>query len=417
MSSNLANIESALKYLYLPRLQSTINTRNVLSARLQTNTDLTTVSGRSAVVPINIRPSQAIGARADEGDLPAPQNQTYVECRIPYKYNYATIRISHQAIAAARNDEGSFIRVVSSEMEGIERDLRNDLNRQHFGAGEGSLGSILSVDNSANTITMDSDTHAIKAGMLIDVWTNAAGAHAARYAALTVATVAGAVVTVNAATITAITSSDWVTRTGSRGAGVGDANRYERMGLAGIVNNNNDAFQNITRSAYPEWKAQVFEHATPGTDRVITATILDDALLTIEEQGEGQVTFGITNRVQYRRIADLMTAQRRYTPGDQQKFEGGFTAIEWGGVPIVFDRDCHSQDNAAANGDDDVLYFLDEDTLGFYELSDFDFDDEDGNVLHRQQGKAHYDATLFKYGNMGCTDPGNNGVIKDLTRA
>ena len=85
MASNLTNINAALKYLYLPRLQSTVNTRNVLSSRLQTNTDLTSVSGRSAVVPINIRPSQAIGARADEGALPTPQQQTYVECQIPYK--------------------------------------------------------------------------------------------------------------------------------------------------------------------------------------------------------------------------------------------------------------------------------------------------------------------------------------------
>tara|TARA_Y100000593_G_scaffold48587_1_gene91697 strand:+ start:8 stop:1249 length:1242 start_codon:yes stop_codon:yes gene_type:complete len=413
MASNLTNINAALKYLYLPRLQSVVNTRNVLSSRLQTNTDLTSVSGRSAVVPINIRPSQAIGARADEGALPTPQQQTYVECQIPYKYNYATIRITHQAIAASRNDEGSFIRVISSEMEGIERDLRNDMNRQHFGAGEGSLGTIASADNSANTITMDSTTHQVKTGMVIDVWQNASGSHAARNTALTVNSVSGAVVTVAAATISSIASTDWVTRTGSRAAGTAEANRYERMGLEGIVNNDTGTFQNISRNTYPEWKAQVF--AAGGTDRAITANILDDALLTIEEQGEGTVSFGITNRIQYRKIADLMTANRRYTPGDQQKFEGGFTAIEWGGVPIVFDRDCHVQSNTT-NTDDDVLYLLDEDTLGFYELSDFDFDDEDGDVLHRQQGYAYYDATLFKYGNMGCTDPGNNGVIKDLTR-
>ena len=414
MASNLTNINAALKYLYLPRLQSVVNTRNVLSSRLQTNTDLTSVSGRSAVVPINIRPSQAIGARADEGALPTPQQQTYVECQIPYKYNYATIRITHQAIAASRNDEGSFIRVISSEMEGIERDLRNDMNRQHFGAGEGSLGTIASADNSANTITMDSTTHQVKTGMVIDVWQNASGSHAARNTALTVNSVSGAVVTVAAATISSIAATDWVTRTASRAAGTAEANRYERMGLEGIVNNDTGTFQNISRNTYPEWKAQVFDNS--GSERAITANILDDALLTIEEQGEGTVSFGITNRIQYRKIADLMTANRRYTPGDQQKFEGGFTAIEWGGVPIVFDRDCHPQSNAAADTDDDVLYFLDEDTLGFYELSDFDFDDEDGDVLHRQQGYAYYDATLFKYGNMGCTDPANNGVIKDLTR-
>jgi len=245
------------------------------------------------------------------------------------------------------------------------------------------------------------------------VWQNSAGGHALRIAGQTVASVSGTEVVVAAGNTQTNNDTDFITRAGSRGAGIAEANRYERMGLEGIVTNTG-TLQNIVRGDYPEWNAQVF--ANGGTDRPIDAAILDDALLTIEEQGEGSVSFGITNRVQYRKIADLMTANRRYTPGDQQKFEGGFTAIEWGGVPIVFDRDCHLQAAGAQEDPDDVLYFLDEDTLGFYELSDFDFDDEDGNVLHRQQGKAHYDATLFKYGNMGCTDPGNNGVIKDLRR-
>ena len=47
---------------------------------------------------------------------------------------------------------------------------------------------------------------------------------------------------------------------------------------------------------------------------------------------------------------------------------------------------------------------------------DMDWDDEDGNILHRNSTTATYDATLFKYGNMGSTDPGNQAVIRDLLR-
>ena len=83
--ATVSTMDKALKRLYLPRLRSTVNTSTVLSSRLQRNTTSTGVSGRDAIVPINIRGSQAIGARKDDETLPTPQNQTFIETSIPYK--------------------------------------------------------------------------------------------------------------------------------------------------------------------------------------------------------------------------------------------------------------------------------------------------------------------------------------------
>ena len=91
--------------------------------------------------------------------------------------------------------------------------------------------------------------------------------------------------------------------------------------------------------------------------------------------------------------------------------EGGFQAIDWAGIPIVWDRDCPIDENG-----NDMLFSLDEADFAIYQLQDWDFDDLDGDVLHRVSGTAAYDATLFYYAELGCMDPGDQGVIRDLSR-
>jgi len=57
------------------------------------------------------------------------------------------------------------------------------------------------------------------------------------------------------------------------------------------------------------------------------------------------------------------------------------------------------------------MFWLDTSTIKQYQLADLAFDDEDGNVLHRRQDIPVYDATLFEYSNLGCTDPAKNTVV------
>ena len=393
MPATLTTMQDAMKKLYLPRLRSTVNTATVLSTRLEKNTEMTSVSGRNAIVPINIRPSEAIGARPDDGTLPTAQNQTFVECAIPYAFNYATIRITHPTIASTKNDAGAWAKVVSAEMEGIQRDLKNDFNRQYFGNGTGSLGTVASV--SGQVITMDAG-HNLKINMVLDIYNSALDTQDATD--ITVTAVSGNDVTVTG-TLTGVGDGDVVVRTGSL--------NQEMMGLVGIVDDGNEVatLQGISRSSYPEWKSTVVD-----AGGALTATTLDDAILEIEANGEAALTCGITDRTQFRKIANLMVADRRYT--DTMELKGGFKAISWGDIPIFWDRDTPLDGQNAGKSQ---LFFLDENEIQRYELQDLDFDDTDGNVLHRVANKASYDATLFYYGNLGCTAPDNQGVVRNIT--
>lgn len=399
---------AALKEFYLPRFLSTINSNRILMTRLDRDTSKTDVSGRHARVPVNIRPSQAIGARSDTTSgpaLPTPQNQTWVEVQIGYAFNYGTVRITHPVIQASRNDRGAFLRAIGSEMDGIRRDLKNDVNRQLFGDGNGVLG--ITVNGTTGTSITLQAGHKVKAGMVIDAHTAKTGG-SQNVDGSSVSAVTATTATVPSTTWTA---DDFVYREESRG--------NEMMGLLGIVDSNADAqtfvstLQNVSRATYPEWDAQVLSNA--GTGRALTEDLLDQAILQTEEQADADVSLMITSSTQFRKIGQMLTPDRRYSP--TMELDGGFTAINWANIPIVWDRDCPRYGQHVVDGaDTDMLFGLDESSLAIYQLADWDFDDTDGNVMHRRQDVAAYDATLFYYSQLGCTDPANNFVIRDLSR-
>ena len=405
--ATLTTMNHALKKLYLPRLQSTVNTSTVLLSRLERVLKEKSVSGHSAIVPVNLRPSEAIASIGDGEALPTPQNQTLVETSIGYNYLYGTIRITHPTIAASRNEAGAWTKVISAEMEGLERDLRNDVNRQLFGWGNGVLGTTNGTGTGATALVLDTG-HQVKVNMVLDSHTLTADG-ATGITAGTVSAVSG-----NAVTLSAVETwidAEYVYRSGSRG--------NEMMGLQGITDDASKnsgigrfllSLQGIARADYPEWNSNVFEASTPGTGRNITDTLLDDSILEIEESGEGNLTCGITSRTQFRKIAQLMTPDRRYS--DAMELNGGFKSISWGGIPIFWDASCPVDTNG-----NDMLFWVDENELAIYQLADWNWDDEDGNVLHRNEGFATYDATLYYYANLGTTAPDNMGVIRDLSKS
>ena len=211
MAQTLQNFDKALKEFYLPRLQSTINTNRVLMQRLERDASKTDVSGRQAIFPINIRPTQAVGARGDSEAMPTAQNQTYIESKVGYKFNYGTIRLSHPTIVASRNDKGSFIRVVGSEMDGLRRDAKNDINRQLFGWGLGSLGTVNGLLADDDTVIVMDPGHQVKVGMVLDSYTTAA-VTTQQLNSKTVASVVGNNVTLTTATGVAVANNSYIFR-------------------------------------------------------------------------------------------------------------------------------------------------------------------------------------------------------------
>jgi len=393
--ANLTTLDAVLKEDYGRKLRSVINTKRILMARLQRTSEKSDFTGRRAVLPINMRPTQSVGARADGGTTPSPQNQTYVDMLVPMVYNYGTAKFTLPTIKATASSDGAFAKVMDAEMRGLERDARNDINRQLWGDGFGSIGRANGAGAGTTALVIDAG-HFVKINMIIDIYT-AKSAGTQEVDSIKVSAVSGTTATL--ASTQTWSDNSWIFREDSRG--------NEIMGMQGIVDVSTyvTTLHGISRTTYPEFGAQILDYplGTGGTNRPVTLDLLQQGYLQAEKNGEGEISLGVTTFNLWRKIGNLMAPDRRYTPS--MSLAGGFTALDFNGKPIVADRD------APANN----LWWLDESTFTRYELADWDFDDTDGNVLHKVSGEAAYEALLYYYAEMACTDPANSVNIRDLS--
>jgi len=385
------DFDAVLKEDYGSKLRSTINEKRVWMNRLHRTSEQSDFQGRRAVVPINIRPTQSVGARAEGGTTPSPQKQTLVDMLVPMVYNYGTIKFNLPTIKASASQAGAFERVMDVEMGGLRRDARNDMNRQLFGDGTGSLLLANGAGAATTALVMDSG-HKVKRNMILDIYT-AAGVQ--EVDSIKASSVSGTTVTL--ASAQTWSDNSVVFRE--------DARNNEVMGLKGIIDDGDfvATLHGISRTTYPEWNAQ--ELGASGTNRPVTLDLLQQAFLQAEQEAEGDASLGLTTYTLWRKIGNLMAPDRRYTPA--MTLSGGFTALDFNAKPIVADRDM------TANS----FYWVDESTFTVYELADWQFDDTDGSVLHKTDREAAYEALLIYYAEVACHDPANNVVIRDLSEA
>ena len=90
-------------------------------------------SGRRVVFPIHTGRNAGVGGRGETGNLPVAGKQSYAESRISAKFLYGRIQLTGAVIAASTGDKGAFAAAMRTEVEGMRRDLRVDLNRQVWG--------------------------------------------------------------------------------------------------------------------------------------------------------------------------------------------------------------------------------------------------------------------------------------------
>lgn len=213
--------------------------------------------------------------------------------------------------------------------------------------------------------------------------------------------------------------------TSGSAAGLG---RLEMMGLRGIVTNTDvddaafgngtytgfktsgaptaDSLQGLAVASYPWFKAQVMT-ATGGrysSQRQLTPTLMQQMFDKVElkagkDYGPDMI---ITTHAIRREYLNYMEARRRNV--NIMELDGGWTAIDYNGVPLMVDPD-------AIDGE---IYFLTLKDLQIYRMSDYDWMDQDGAILSRISGYDAYEAVLFRYAELGCNNRQTHGVICDL---
>lgn len=207
--------------------------------------------------------------------------------------------------------------------------------------------------------------------------------------------------------------------------------RLEMMGLRGIVTNTDiddaaisdgafgsnegfassgaptaDSLQGLAVATYPWFKAQVLT-ASGGrytSQRALTPTLMQQMFDKVElkagkDYGPDMI---ITTHAIRREYIDYMEARRRNV--NNMDLDGGWTAIDYNGIPMMVDPD-------AIDGE---IYFLTLKDLQTYRMSDYDWMDRDGAILSRISGYDAYEAVLFRYAELGCNNRQTSGVLCDI---
>jgi len=388
-------------------------------------------SGRRILFPIHLRRNHGVGARGESGKLPTAGRQEYVESKINAKFMYGRIELTGVVIAASEGDKGAFASALRTEVEGLRRDLRVDMNRQVWGnpvasAGGGAAGNDTLSNNtsilaqtSGNpastaaqaevTVTFDNPgTRYLKAGMVLNFGAmtgtdQGPTAGAKRMQVVSVPTTTTAVLkNINATGGAAVDIAD--NDVCVLGDDVDNAFNKEITGLSFMVSDSDDNFQTVDTGLNPEWKANVLDNG--GDNRPLSLELMQLAIDTADEVAGAEPNLVMGHHSIRREYINLLTSDVRYAP---EQLKGGFQKLTYAGgttpMPLEFDR--HAPYNK--------LFFLNTNDIKLYVMKDWAFADRDGNSFSRMANSDSWEAFMCWYGNLGLERRFSQTVLSDIT--
>jgi len=403
MGLTLSGATEVMKTDYLPPVREQLENANVLMKRLRKNEE--DVVGKEALVPLHIARNHGIGVRAEQGTLPTAGAQSYKSATFGMTHHYGRIQITGQTIKAMRNDTGAFVRALDSEMKGIVTDLKRDVQRQLWGDGSGVIATVVDTEASTTLVTCD-NVYMIEPGMILDASLTATNAGEQTYRTVVAVnrilnTVeftdsAAKVLTVTTQTTAFYRHGNWQKEMYGIDAAVSTSNVRQDADASYLKQ-----FGGISRAAAAGafWKCNA---VTAAAHRALSLDLMQQAVDKSEIAG-ADLSVGLCDYLQFRAYANTMLPDRRFD--SSMTLDGGYKALDYGGLPIVRDKFCPPG----------KMYFLDESTLQIYHMGDWDWMDKDGAILCRVANKDEYEATIYRYMNLGGDRGNANTVLCDLS--
>ena len=368
--------------------------------------------------------NEGIGSRSEDAFLPVPGNPTFVNGRVSLKKTIAVTQMYRNIMANAVKSKAAFANWAEVELTKTERALRADLDRQAIGYGAGIL---CMIDDATLDTTLDidapyglaSDTKGwlpgLRRGMKIVAGPNADGsALRSDGACRTILSVdksgnsnGGTLTLDGTAVALGWANNDYLFRGDSLGNNAPeDGVEVEMMGLLGMIDDGTilDTFQNISRTDYDEWKAQVVDASAAPYSTYATETLFMKMADDAEELGDGVVNVFLTTKAVFRNAFTELQSQMGYgsTSGPTRGEIGTKGIMVWLGDRRVDIRAFPKMPIGRVFG-------LDTSTLYRYHLSGFEWDDTTGAIWKQVAvGQGIKDA-WYAYGRtemeLGCVAP------------
>jgi hypothetical protein len=400
--SILTFASEAIKLVY-GDLHEQLRDKNPALQLIEASSANITRNGKEVIFDTHIGRNQGIGARGVREKLPVAGAQKYKQAHLYLTNLYGSIEVDGQLFEQAVEDYQAFINVVDNEINGLKKDLANDLNRQVYGDGSGKLAVVTA--QAGSTVTVDTD-HFLQVGMTIDIVDPVTGVKQQTGAA-------------SSLEITAIDEdTNVITLSGTIGGdlSVGDilvrssngVNSFgkEWTGLGAIVKASG-TLHDIDPASYPVWKATEVALGTPG---VSTGTLTELALINlvqkVDKQG-GDVDVMLASPGVFNAYWDLLQGLRQFTNG--ATLEGGQRAFSFDAVgkPIKFVSDYAAPPN--------TLYALSSKEIVVNRKRDWSWMDRDGSMWSRVADTDAYEARYFQYSQLGTYRRNAHAVLSNIT--
>ncbi len=356
----------ALKNVYSPEVMwNQIVKPCKTLAELERTADFTVTqpTGQTLItVPVPLGLPQGYGTGGENSPLPTVGKTTGQQASYNSVQHTGVIGFTFRAKNAGKDRAAGWKSVPSVDMENIIKMNRMNINREVFGDSTGTLATCTAA-GPVNTFTVSSTkyiyAHATN-GMFIDLYDTNTSTYVAQNRQVTAKTsttitIGGAAVTVTNTTIVVI------------------ANSYdqEMNGLANIVGTGTLGGIDPTVAGQESW-LPASGAAYPGGAASPSLELFEPVFQDIEDN-MGNVDFMVASNKVQTAAANYLHSFRRIPVTETVKLEGGFTGIDWNGIPLGRDRDCPSG----------TAYFITKDALKICEVIPAGWQelDADGSII------------------------------------
>lgn len=393
MTISITSLNAILQNDYLPGFKSQLNEElSYFYKLMEKNTSPS--MGANETFLVTFGRSGGIGSRTELGPLPTAAAASRLQINVVPKNLYARISLSDRLIKSSATG-ASFVNALDLEMKEMFRDAKDNLNRQMFGDGTGTLARCTAVAAGQAVIAVD-NTRYFAEGMVIDTIDVQAATPAAKNTGHTITAIdeANSTITVTPALTEATAANDAICISGSYG--------LEITGLDAIMTPNNTIYGVIR--AQNTW----FNPGAIDATRVaLDDEIMEQAIQRVDLKSGKKPEVILSGYRAYRVLKNYLAQFQRYSE-IETRYDAGHITMSYNGIPVEQDK---------YQGDTTMDFLNIADTFELLSIGElFDWMDMDGAILKPVANTAAYEAILTNYAEIMCKQPGANTRITNITQ-
>ena len=381
----IQNADAALKDYYLDAFTAQLDENiSPFFSAIEKNTD--NVAGKDVKLAVIRGNVNGIVAGSEDGDLPEPYKNRYVNITAPLKNIYGTIEISDKAMRASRESSGAFVNLVNAEMEGLVSSAKENFRRMLFGNGSGEL-CLIEEKISSSVVKVDFIKQYF-VGMQVDICDDDKNIVAGGEGVFITA--------VDKNRLTVTFNSDSIELPGQGHIYIHGSNGAELTGLDALYYS--AKIYGVKKEDEPYFETYNVDGSAPLTVKHIT-----DIIDFMEENRNSKINMILCSYKTRRMIAALAEDSKRAV--NTIDVHTGYGAITVNNIPVYAEKYCP----------DNRIFFVNTDDFELCQLCDWEWlEDESGKILKQVPGKAAYSATLVKYAELICRRPCGQASLCDF---